>query len=99
MHHRALIWFGTKAYLSFLLPGAHRLEQPLDLHLMLHGLFVPITQEVLQHPFLLLQALAQVLSYFTLTLSKFTEQSSAEILLRKGWREFQEDVEAPTIKE
>lgn len=69
------------AYLSFLFPGAHRLEQSLDLHLVLHGLFVPITQKVLQHPFLPLQALAQLLSYFTLAGSKFVEQSCAEILM------------------
>lgn len=77
-------------YLALLLPGAHRLEQALDLHLMLHCLFVSITEKVLQHPFLPLQTLAQLLGYLTLPRSEFAEQCCTEILRqkkqRKWWR-------------
>ena len=41
-------------YVALLLSGAHGLKQALNLHFIFHRLLVPITQKVLQHPFLLL---------------------------------------------
>lgn len=70
---RVPVCFCISAYLARLLPGAHRPEQPLDLHLVLRSLFAPITQKVLQHPFFLLQVLAQLLGYLTLTGLEFAE--------------------------
>lgn len=101
--------FHINAYLVGLLPGAHRLKQPLDLHLMLHSLFIQIAQKVLQHALFLLQALAQLLSHFTLTGSQFAEECCPEILMWKGRCEFLEDrifsteprracKQAPTVK-
>lgn len=50
---------------------------------MLHCLFVSIAEEVLQHPFLSLQTLAQLLRYLTLPRSELAEQCCTEVLRQK----------------
>lgn len=49
-----------------LLLRAHGLKQLPDFSIMLHGLTVPVAEEILQHLLLVLETQAQLLSYLAL---------------------------------
>lgn len=49
-----------------LLLRAHGLQQLPDFSIMLHGLTVPVAEEILQHLLLVLETQAQLLSYLAL---------------------------------
>lgn len=50
---------------------------------MLHGLMVPVTEEILQHFLLVLETQAQLLCYLTLSWAQLAQQSCCK-LLNKG---------------
>lgn len=65
---------------ALLILGAHSLQQLLDFSIMLHGLMVPVTEEILQHFLLVLETQAQLLCYLTLSWAQLAQQSSCKLL-------------------
>lgn len=68
---------------ALLLLGAHGLQQLPDFSVMLHGLTVPVAEEILQHLLLVLEAQAQLLCYLALPWAQLAQQSCCK-LLNKG---------------
>lgn len=72
-----------KTHSALLLLGAQSLQQLPNFSIVLHGLLVPVTEEILQHLLLVLEAQAQLLCYLTLPGAQLAQQSCCK-LLSKG---------------
>lgn len=59
---------------------AHGLQQLPDFSIMLHGLTVPVAEEILQHLLLVLETQAQLLSYLALPRAQLAQQGCCKLL-------------------
>lgn len=69
-----------KTHSALLLLGAQSLQQLPNFSIMLHGLTVPVTEEILQHLLLVLETQAQLLCYLTLPGAQLAQQSCCKFL-------------------
>lgn len=72
-----------RTHSALLLLGAQSLQQLPNFSIVLHGLTVPVTEEILQHLLLVLETQAQLLCYLALPRAQLAQQSCCK-LLNKG---------------